>query len=406
MALLFADSVGHYNTAQIGDKYAAATSVTVVPGAGRLGGQALFFDASIPASLQQNLIPSDLSHGGLLLTVGFAYKPVTLTAGPGVTTLVSVPLSNGDTIKVQCTAVGQLQVVVVSGGVTPICVSAVGTIKKGVGVYLEVQWNSNAGGFSQAILRVNTSVVAQGTFLSMPTATYSSVTFGGGSVEAGTWYLCDLYLLDGNTTLPVGGIPRADGTIATLGTFLGNISVQALLPTQNGVNLSTGNTPWEVEPQPNSLTNANQVQSQIATDSVTEYNGGFPSGNRDAFQFLHPRAGGSIPSGLYGYLDDQVTPWPLYAVQWVARLKSNNVGGPQVATVVRRIVDGIWVHDTVAEGSPVTLTDAAYTFVVQPFQADPTHANGPWNFAQLALLIDPTTFNGVEIGIQKVAGVV
>ena len=147
------------------------------------------------------------------------------------------------------------------------------------------------------------------------------------------------------------------------------------------------------------------MQSQIATDSVTEFNGGFPTGNRDAFQFLHPRAGGSIATGRYGYLDDQVTAWPLYAVQWVARLKSNNVGGPQVATVVRRIVDGTWTNDTIVEGSPITLSSVVYTFIVQAFQADPTNSNAAWNFAHLALIIDPTTIDSVEIGVQKVAGV-
>lgn len=404
MAILFVDSVGHYDTAQIGDKYASVADVTVVPGAGRLGGQALFFNAALPSSLTKTLTPAVLASGGHVFTLGVAYRPVTFN-GSGVTTILSIPLSNGNTVALQCTSVGQLKVVVISGGVLTVCLSAVGTLRVGVGVYLEFQWNSAVQGAAQAIVRVNTSVVAQGTTTAVPTATYDSVTFGGGSAEAGTWYLCDLYVLDGNTDLPVGGIPKADGSIATLGTFLGNISVQALLPVADGVNLDVDNTPWEVEPQPTALPNVAQVQAQIATDSVTQFNGGFPTGNRDAFQILHPRAGGQIPTGRFGYLADQATPWPLYGVQWMARVKANTVGGPQIATVVRRIVTGAWADDTVVEGSPVTLSSEVYTFVVHAFQADPTQGNAPWNLAELALTLDPTTVGSLEIGIQKIAGV-
>lgn len=399
--LLFCDSVQHYTTAQIGDKYTAVSSVTVVPAAGRLGGPALFFDASIPASLTQDLSPSALGSGGHLFTCGFALKPVTIgNAVP--TTLLRLTLSNADVYTVQMTPTHQLQIRY-TGDPVVLVASPVNTLTPGVGCYVEIQIDLNKGtGIGQVILRVNGAVVATAVAPVFSGVSYTNVIVGGGSAEVGTWYLCDLYIVDGNTAQPVGGVTKTDGTVVTLGGFLGNISVQCFLPTQNGLNLAVANTPWTPVFGSSNVAMVNALQ---AVDSVAVFNGGHPTGNLDSYQFASPRAGAVLASGLYGFAG--ATPWPVYAVQWVARVKSAG-GSPQVAPMVRRVVagGGTLRTDIVVEGPTLTITDVDYAFAVVPFSGDPTNGNRAWQLPNTFL--NPTSASrptDVELGIQKLVGV-
>src|SRR5678815_2380042 len=74
--LLFCDSFSHYDTSQVNEKYPPvfpdpATLVTIVPGAGRLGSQAAFFDAALGAlDNLRRAVPT----ASPALTVGCAFR--------------------------------------------------------------------------------------------------------------------------------------------------------------------------------------------------------------------------------------------------------------------------------------------------------------------------------------------
>jgi hypothetical protein len=394
--ILFLDSANHYTTAQIGSKYDTASNATVVPGQGRIGSAALFFDTALTAKVIKNLTPSAFGAGGNVFTHGFAFKPVTI---PGTYTIAILAMSAGLNISLQVTGTGQLQIVRSDTGAI-VAISPAQTLRAGIGQYLEWQWNSNNGsGAGSAIIRVNQSVVAQATFPTLAN-TYTSVQFGPSGAQAGTFYVCDVYVLDGNATLPVGGITRADGTVTTLSDFLGNMSVQALLPTADGLNLTTGNTPWT--PALSQPTNYTQVNSRSPVDgSGAAFNLGPTAGMRDAYVFRHPMAGTTIPGGgPWGYFVDG-TPWPLYGVQWVARARAN-AAGVNLARLVRKIVTGTFAGDSLSQGTNVAVTNGTTKAYLEALSADPTNANAPWNLANLSLLTDQSLPGNVELGVVKV----
>lgn len=407
--LLFCDSCAHYTTAQLADKYTSATAVTVVDGAGRLGSPALLFNASNHSALSKTLTPAALGAGGQRLTVGCAYRPLILTNTPNAAPILQIPLSNNQTISLLATAKGQLVVVIApTGGIlyTTLATSPLNTLSAGVGVYLELQVDLRTGAtaFGKVTIRVNAATVVTSPIPALIATTYSSLILGGGPVGfvfAGRWYLSDLVVLDGDTSLPVGGILTRKGTRVTLGDFLGNIHVQALLPVRDGANLSVGNVPWVPALGSDNVANVNPP---IATDNVSDsFNGGFPTGNNDTFGYRSPRAGSVVAQGLYGTTDGVA--WPLYAVQWVARVKSNG-GAPQVAPLIRRIVDGFFAGDIVAAGPTLTVTDVAYAFALVPLAADPTNSNKAWQLDAVALSTQPAAQPGdVELGIQKLVGI-
>lgn len=409
MALLFADSTNHYTTAQIAQKYDTASMVTVVPGAGRLSGQAIFCDATANAQLVKALAPHDLTHGGELFTCGFAFKPVVLTSSPNPPWLLTLPLSNGTSLVLTCTGTGQLQILkVVTGGIvgSVVAVSPPNTVRLNVGCYIEVQFNLNDAlhATGRAAIHVNGVSVLTAVFPSQVGATYSSVTLAKGPDGfsfGGKFYVADIYMLDGNTDFPVGGIRRLDGTVATLGTFLGNISVQAIVASNNGLNLYESNTPWV--PALGGTDNVSNVRAQFAADNPSVgFNGGYPTGNLDSFQMSSPRAGAIIGTDFYGFTAGQ--PWPLYAVQAVARVKSGGAA-PQFKPLVRRIVGGTIPTDLVVEGALRTVTDVDYYFELQPYQADPTNGNKAWDIRQV--ILNPhsaSDVQDVEFGLHKVIG--
>lgn len=394
--ILFLDSANHYTTAQIGTKYTTSSSVTVVAAAGRLGGAALFFNTALTAKVTKTITPSAFGAGGNVFTIGFACRPVTLPTS--TMTLLRLTMSGGLTVSVQVTSTGQVQVVR-SDVVGAICISPANAVRAAVGAYLEFQWNSNAGsGAGSAIVRVNQSVVCQTLFLAIAN-TYSSFQFGPSGAEVGTFYVSDVYVLDGNATLPVGGITRQDGTVVTLSDFLGNMSVQAMLATSDGLALSTGNTKWTPAlAQPLNYTQINARQADDISPSV--FNLGPTASMRDTYIYRHPNADdlqpGSVP---WGYFDDG-TPWPLYGVQWVARVQAN-IAAQNIARVVRKVVTGTFAGDTLSQGSNVPVSTTA-SFYAEVLNGDPTNANAPWDFANACLLLDPTQVGAIEFGVVKV----
>lgn len=394
--ILFLDSTNHYATAQIATKYSTANNVTVVAAAGRLGGAALFFDTSQTANVTRTVTPSAFGAGGNVFTIGFALRPITI---PGTFTVFKLTLSAGLTITLQVTATGQLQVLR-SGVVGAIVISPASTVRSAVGSYVEVQWNANNGaGAGSVIVRVGSSVVAQ-TFFPTVANTYTSFQFGPSGVEAGTFYLSDVYVLDGNATLPVGGVTRQDGTKTFLNDFLGNMSVQAMLATADGPNLSVGNTKWT--PALAQPANFSQINARQANDtSGSLFNVGPTAGMRDTYVYRHPRAGTFQPDGTpWGYFANG-TPWPLYGVQWMARVQAN-AAGVNIARVVRKIVTGTFAGDTLSQGVNVAAANAVVQFYLEALSGDPTNANAPWNFANVSLLPDPTTAGNLEFGVVKV----
>lgn len=397
--LIFCDSVSHYTTAQIAGKYPHQTFgvpvyPVVVPGAGRFGAQALFFDGTLGSTLLKTFVPpvpfstdpplnstpiSALGSGGETLTLGFAIKAVTLNDFA----ILALSTTGGSNRITLLRAGGTFQL---AGDVSGVC-SSIGLVA-GRGVYLELQIKLNAGSnLSYWELRLNGTTIGSGGGPASVGTTFTALTFGP-ALSTATWYLTDLYVLDGH---------------ATQNTFLGDQHVCVIQPVADGVNLSSSNTPWVTEP-PGPVAHYLQVDQQLSTDGpYTET--GLPSGNLDSFRLMHPRAGATQPDGdSFGFTGS--TPWSVTALQWVGRLESTTLATPQIAPVTRRIVGGTIPTDTVAETPTISLglPYASSAFACAAFDQDPT-ITAAWQFDKTFL--QPTTgvTGTVELGIQKIAGV-
>ena len=418
--LLFCDSFSHYSTSQINDKYPPVafdpiSSVTIVPGAGRLGGGAAYFDTTLG---DMNRIGRLTPTADPTITVGLAYRTDVLP-GPGGHTILTIslnhPLAPPDiTVHLQAHPTP-------GGDGTTFSVSAsYGTVSDWPGLsltspldkmlplgatgYLELQICLTPDGISNgfATLRITGFAVDYCSFPAR-TGTWASIQLGGQTpfsigTELGSWYICDLYVTDGVAPNP---------------SFLGDVHIVALFPTADGYNLDIDNTPWVTSAEAlysnPSAAHYLQLNAPVAPDTGGREMG-YTAGNLSSFLFTHPQAGTYLPNGdLWGYTTG--VPWELIALQWVARVRSLSAATPAISPVIREISGGtIPTDNTLIDAPDVPLPPGTlpgftqYAFACVPYDYNPLYG-APWQVPALLLQLVPGVPNTVEMGIYKVPGV-
>lgn len=365
MATLLLESFDYYATADLPAKWDSASGVTINPTGGRMLGGAAAFDATLNPSLVKALTWGD-THAYL----GFAVKVTNF----GSTITLAEIISNAATYALKLATNGVLHVTV--NGVVKPGASAANAIQLNKGAYVELSLNL-AGGARSCVIRVNEADVGINQ-LSPLGDTFQSLTLGGGIGESGTWLIDDVYLLDGVPAAAfMQGIQIVDNA-----SFLGSTHIEALYPTQEGLNTvppgpfdpppDPGYTPWTPDPGPGHFDMVNSHPPTDATQEASADIGNYNSGTHTldtygTYGVVHPDA------RVLGFGLQAVTllPLALYAVQWIGRLASNGVSG--VKPTVREPVDQP-SSDIVAIGDAETLTSAVFAYFAQLFDRDPIDA--------------------------------
>lgn len=355
MALLYVDSMSHYSTAQIGQKWTSASGATVNATGGRLGTGCLVCDASLSAIASKTLTVGAYGSGGNILTLGFAVKPTSIgsaTTAAGIASCIvaGLPLtfcqagltlarlvatgsvSGSYVFFLTVLATGALRVVqVFSGdaslGVTDlasrtILQTAPNTLTIGRGAYVELQIALSTA--SNAVqLRVNGSLVASAALKTFRAQDgWTSITVGGPCTqyaaaaipaETGIFDVCDLYALDGVSTptqipVPVDGTTADPTTYVDFSTFLGAVKVEAVFPYVDA-------TPLQWTPSV-AGTHFSLIDSPVSDDSTSVTTA--VVSNIDQYAYASPLLAAALPTTGGVHTAAQLA-LPLLGIQWAWR---------------------------------------------------------------------------------------
>jgi hypothetical protein len=392
--LLFVDSASHYNTAQIAQKWSAATSVTVDPTAGRLGTGALAFDASTSSRLQlSGVFESLVLAGAETLIVGLAVKPLTLGANatiPGLNEAIAFGLSldaaeagltllrfttTFSTFYVNLTPLGALRVFNVpltSASLHPVEMVAFqvgqsgnGAVTLGRGNYIEAQvvLSGHSHGVDDVVLRVNGAVVLSARDLSAAPAgtTWASLSIGGPNTqldavyfntEVGTFLTTDYYLLDGVSTPSL--VPDPTNTnpeivvYLAFDTFLGNVKVEACFPVADSL------VPAELQWTPSAGVHHYPLIDSPIADDTTNVASATPD-DIDLYRYVATTLTAGLDPVTLGD-NDPFLALALYAMQWCWRSNSQTNVGQAVVPV--GFIPRVRPQDVIT-GGPAQSTDVA-----------------------------------------------
>lgn len=371
------EGFGPYATAQLpaSEKWSTASNITIVAGAGRSGesdDNAAFFDASLTPLLSGPLDVTPVD-GISKVTWGHAVRVTaiegTIRLGSIETTITRFDLTLDED--------GILTVTQTTGGILlgTICVTQEGMVPVVTGgTYIELQIALELENATAVQVRVRNqfgmmNVVAQGALLALvDTETFTTRTIGG-LAGVGTWYVADIYYTDG---VPEATPLAYKGQLIYNDGYLGDTHVEALYPTADGENLSTGNTPWV----PSSGVVEYDKINEHPPDDDASYVSATATGQTSSYVFKSPRQTTPIRFGRQGCCSNAQ---PIYGIQWAARMRSAASGGESVAAIVRKIIGGTFATDDIYASDPVTLaTDYEYFPIVlgrNPF------TDAPWTFA-------------------------
>lgn len=384
--LLHADGGDAYSTTQLPALFlwTTSTGVVVVANAGRTGAtgdNAFYFDTALASALTVTVSPTLVSgvatavwgHAVRLLSVA---SHVTLGG-------IDTPLSRFDLV---CDSTGKLSVTQTSGGTLlgTICETVTGAVPIGDGgCYIGLKIIFTADLDSAVQLEINGEVLVQGALLALgPTDTpYTTLRHGGGLADgAATWYVDDVYLLDG---VPADtGVQGPDGLLYN-NDFLGDVHVEALYPTAAGRTQTTDNTPWT----PSAGANWQNVDDHPPDEDVT-YNSAEAAGQRDTYQYILIRP---LPCGTISR--------PLYGLIWLGRLRAEAAESEAtVLPVVRRIVGGTFATDVVETGDAQLISADSYQYYPHAFDRNPTLSDAPWTWA--VFLASGANAVPTEFGVQ------
>ena len=336
MSLLFVESFDHFVTADIYKKWTSpgygggVIGGTIVPLEGRCGSQALFFDV-VDGATKGITVTGTPSVG----FCGFAYHAVSaFLANP----LFSV--TNGSAMQwtLSRELSGALSVTNFGGSLQ--VSSAADVVRTGGWYFIEVGWTQSTAAGAITI-RVNNAVVATATNIRttsvfFPATTWDAITLSNTNNAEG--YFDDVYVCD-------------DGGAAPWNTFLGDVRVEYLRPTADGVN-----TDWTVV---GGGTQANAVDKDAASNLTTPSVTSSVIGDRITNTYAAP----SVASG------------PCFGVQVSALAVKDAAGPATIGAVVRHAGT-----EAVATAQGVSQTTSSYK--VTTLQVNPVTA-AAWTLAQV-----------------------
>lgn len=224
--LLFCDSFDHYVTANLLEKYLSAGNASILLGGGRVGSC-----LQIPTPLQTGGSVSKGFSNKSQLIVGFAFNPAVLSNEPIVQFIDSTTTPPTVQGALKINASGGLEYHTYPGGNdTTIAVSANGILAANTFQYIEVNvaFETSATGSVSAQLNGQNVFTVTGVVTSSSGNNFAnSVTLTNGPFNGTQYLFDDFYVCD------------STGTVNN--NFLGDVSIQALLP--NGAGQSTQFTP-------------------------------------------------------------------------------------------------------------------------------------------------------------------
>lgn len=376
--ILFLDGFDHYSTAQMGDKWGAVNAVVIDATAGRNQSGAAYFDASITAFAQKLLswgATSDPTHSGRTAIVGHAWRPLTIS-GAGATLLQCLS-ANGDVYAVRALGNRSLQLLHMHPDTTVEVwgTTAPGIFQTGFGYRLEVRFTMEQDGIgtvtNPVTLRLNDQVVLNPPITAgalQDTGPFNALMLGGGYpaggvLESGTWWVDDLYVLNGKpapSPMVVGGVSYDNAS------FLGNMHARTVFPARDGSAMNSGgNTPWTPFPAPPSYATVNSPI--VGTDDVT-YDTASPPPSLELFTCRDPLVLASKPA------------LPVWGVQLVPRVILTSAVGVNINAVIRRFITGALDGDVIGDGPGATISwDDAYRYLCLPMDRDPSLSNLPFD---------------------------
>lgn len=397
--LKFTESCGPYSTADLPalTQWDSVSGVTVVADGGRSGydGDNCFeLTAAANSAAVKSLTVDPDSNGIYTISVGVAVRAISVTATVRLFSIATA-ISRFDVVL---SWEGRLTVTQTTGGVLlgTICTTEAHVAPVGDGgCYIGLQIRFVLNDATAVHLEISDQFGAMNqvgagavlAFLESELPSASLVLGGATGQAAATWRMCDIYLTDGlaaetPVTTPEGRLLYNDG-------LLGNVHIDALYPTADGVNLDVDNTPWV----PSVGSSHYEMVNSHPPDDAT-YEEADTNQQTDAFVYQHPLAGPSF--GRVGCCGCYVS---VYGLKWMARLLG--VGGDAtVGSLVRQIVTGLWAQDLVDTGGLVVASDAAFAYY--PIYMDRNPIDGtPWSM-QPFVSQTPTAPGSLEFGAQQI----
>jgi hypothetical protein len=389
------ESFSPFATAQLpaSEKWTTAVNVAVVAGAGRSGGaddNAAFLDTALGAALTG---PLDItSYGGYQkATWGHAVR-VTAISGRLTLGSLSTTISRFDLVMDED---GALWVEQVSGGVNLgiVCQTVAGAVPRLTGgTYIEMRVLLRASYNPAVQLRVRDqwglmNPLVQGRLLALTAGeTFTTLTLGGGTGDdAAQWYVADVYATDG---VPEATALVYNGELVYNDGYLGDTHVQALYPTADGANLSSGNTPWVPDTGSVEYSRINEHPP----DGDTSYVSADTSGQTSTYVFQMPQ---QAAIARFGFVGCTAVPQPIFGVQWAGWVRAETTAA-YLIPIVRQIDGGTIPTDDIYEGNPLSVTLTSYSYVLALFGRNPISGD-PWQFS--AFRRQPATLPGdLEFG--------
>jgi hypothetical protein len=344
MSLIFIDGFDHYATADLPKKWnAAGASVAIAASSGRRSGGAMTANTtSTTANLTKNITTGASFVCGFALNVGAFPTAAVPVVGllDAATNQCDLRVNPDGTLSVTRNATS------LTGGTSTFALSS------GTFFYIEFKCTiADSIGASSCKVRVNgvdviTVATGQDT-KNTANASANQVRLGtNANVTAGTWLFDDFYI--------------CDTTGSTNNDFLGDVRIEALLPTSDGTysqfTPSTGTSHFALVDE--------------STPNTTDYNDGVTVGHRDSYGF-----------GDLTALASQV----VYGVQVNAAVMKDDAGTKSVAAMARS-------GGTDADGASVALT-TSQLYATQIFETNPNGAVA-WTEA---------TVNAAEFGVKVTA---
>lgn len=371
--LLLLESFGPYATANLpaAAKWNSAHGVTIVAGGGRSGtpnDNCAAFSTSLGSVLSRTVAPG-AEAGVYTATLGFALRVLSLSA-TAMLGAIQTAISKFNLLVLET---GALQVRQVSNDVDlgVVCQTAPGIVPRATGgCYVEMKIRFVLGVQTAVQVRVGDqwgamNPAAQGALLALTTEElpYTTVRLGGGTgEEPATWRVADVYLTDG---VPVAVIMSPDGRLVDNSGYLGNVKVDAVYATADGVNLTVGNTPWT----PNTGASHYDRINEHPPDDDASYEASTPEAapQLDVYIYTMERLTlqpGGTRQGCLGQ------PWPLYGLAWDGFLRVTGDPTP-VSPVVRRIVTGVLATDQVLIDTAFIVSSSTYAYFVRIWDRNP-----------------------------------
>lgn len=343
MALRWLDSFQHYATADIAAKYTSTTgTVGIVAAVGRRGGSTL--RAPNNTSVASSVTKTIDAQG--TWTVGAALKILRNPAGASAIALIA--LLDAGTLQVDLRINGDETLSVTRNGT----VLGTTTARFGIGYYqyleLKVVISDTVGTVEVRIDGTSVLSLSSQDTKNTANATANQIRVGTGAAATVT------------TTLTWGDLYICDGTGGVNDTFLGDIRVDAFLPSGNGNSSQLAGS------------DGNSTDNYLLADEST------PNGDTD---YLSSATIGN--KDTYAFSDISYTPTAIVGIQTVLSAKIDS-GARSLAACVRS-------GGTDYDGATVALT-TSYVFYPEIRQVDPA----------TALAWTKTNFNAIEMG-SKVA---